>query len=64
MGGMLMVCAKNTVKVSYTFDEENKSNCLARWPHLVSTPVVQVDSELLVGAVELKTCILSIISAR
>ncbi|TGZ76465.1 hypothetical protein EX30DRAFT_352606 [Ascodesmis nigricans] len=51
------------VKVSYTFDDASQSQCLARWPHLVSTPVVQVDPDLLVGAVELKTCILSIISA-
>jgi hypothetical protein len=52
------------VKVSYSFDEGNKNNCLARWPHLVTTPVVQVDRDLLVGAVEFKTCILSIISGR
>lgn len=54
----------SAVKVSYTFDDASRSQCLARWPHLVSTPVVQVDPDLLVGAVELKTCILSIISAR
>jgi hypothetical protein len=52
------------VKVSYSFDEGNKSNCLARWPHLVNTPVVQVDRDLLVGAVEFKTCILCIIAGR
>ncbi|KAA8901704.1 hypothetical protein FN846DRAFT_781016 [Sphaerosporella brunnea] len=50
------------VKVSYSFDEGNKNNCLARWPHLINTPVVQVDRGLLVGAVEFKTCILSIIA--
>lgn len=52
------------VKVAYTFDDESKSNCLARYPHLVHSRVVQVDMDLLVGAVEFKTCILSMISSR
>ena len=53
-----------TVKVSYAFDDNDKSNCLARWPHLIQTPVVELDKETLVGAVEFRTCILSMISAR
>ncbi|KAF8246358.1 hypothetical protein K440DRAFT_632052 [Wilcoxina mikolae CBS 423.85] len=53
---------KMRLKISYSFDEGNKSNCLARWPHLINTPVVQVNRDLLVGAVEFRTCILSIIA--
>ncbi|KAI5854581.1 hypothetical protein BZA05DRAFT_245213 [Tricharina praecox] len=49
------------LKVSYSFDED-KNNCLARWPTLITSPVVQVDRDLQVGAVEFKTCILSIIA--
>jgi len=52
------------VKVSYAFDDKNKSNCLARWPHLITTRVVELDKDTVVGAVEFKTCILSMISAR
>lgn len=55
---------KTIVKVAYTFDDESKSNCLARYPHLVHSRAVQVDRDLLVGAVEFKTCILSMISSR
>ncbi|KAI5816072.1 hypothetical protein BZA77DRAFT_314296 [Pyronema omphalodes] len=53
---------KMKLKVHYSFDEGDKNKCLARWPHLISTPVVQVDRDLLVGAVEFRTCILSIIT--
>ncbi|KAG0125867.1 hypothetical protein HOY82DRAFT_615887 [Tuber indicum] len=51
------------LKVSYAFDDKNKSNCLARWPHLITTRVVELDKDTVVGAVEFKTCILSMISA-
>lgn len=51
------------LKVAYTFDDESKSNCLARYPHPISTRAIQMDKDLLVGAVEFKTCILSMISS-
>lgn len=52
------------VKVAYTFDDESKSNCLARYPHPINSRAIQIDKGLLVGAVEFKTCILSMISSR
>ncbi|KAI5790156.1 hypothetical protein EDC01DRAFT_657817 [Geopyxis carbonaria] len=63
MSGPPATSRQMRLQVSYTFDDASQAHCLARWPHLVSTPTVQVDEDLLVGAVELKTCILSIISA-
>ena len=53
-----------TVKVLYTFDDQNKSNCLARLPNAVSVPVVSLDENTQVGVIELKTCIQAIVSAR
>ncbi|CUS09727.1 unnamed protein product [Tuber aestivum] len=55
--------SSSRLKVSYAFDDKNKSNCLARWPHLITTRVVELDKDTMVGAVEFKTCILSMISA-
>ncbi|PWW79490.1 hypothetical protein C7212DRAFT_350362 [Tuber magnatum] len=55
--------SSSRLKVSYAFDDKNKSNCLARWPHLITTRVVELDKDTVVGAVEFKTCILSMISA-
>ncbi|RPB15905.1 hypothetical protein P167DRAFT_562735 [Morchella conica CCBAS932] len=51
------------LKVAYTFDDESKSNCLARYPHPINSRAIQIDKDLLVGAVEFKTCILSMISS-
>lgn len=53
-----------TVKVLYTFDDQNKSNCLARLPNAVSVPVVSLDENTQVGVIELKTCIQAIVAAR
>ncbi|KAL7276110.1 hypothetical protein RUND412_000900 [Rhizina undulata] len=61
-GGGTSASRKMRLKVSYTFDE-NKSNCLARWPYPVTTPVLEVDKDTLVGAVELKTCVMSVITS-
>jgi hypothetical protein len=52
------------VKVLYTFDDQNKSNCLARLPNALSVPVVALDENTQVGIIELKTCIQAIVSAR
>ncbi|KAL6711400.1 hypothetical protein ACN47E_004334 [Coniothyrium glycines] len=51
------------VKVLYTFDDQNKSNCLARLPNAVSVPVVSLDETTQVGVIELKTCIQAIVAA-
>lgn len=48
----------------YTFDDENKSNCLARLPSVVNIPTVQIDEGTQIGVIELKTCIQAIVSAR
>ncbi|OJD14948.1 hypothetical protein AJ78_04763 [Emergomyces pasteurianus Ep9510] len=51
------------LKVLYTFDSENKTNCLARWPHLIDIQTAYIDEETQVGVIELKTCIQAIVSA-
>ncbi|KAF2015033.1 hypothetical protein BU24DRAFT_423948 [Aaosphaeria arxii CBS 175.79] len=51
------------VKVLYTFEDENKSNCLARVPHALSIPTVSLDENTQLGVVELKTCIQAIVTA-
>lgn len=56
--------AVSTVKVLYTFDDENKSNCLARLPGAMSIPTVAVDESTEVGVIELRACIRAIVAAR
>ncbi|KAF2470075.1 uncharacterized protein BDR25DRAFT_287738 [Lindgomyces ingoldianus] len=51
------------VKVLYTFDDQNKSNCLARLPNVLSIPTVSLDETTQVGVIELKTCIQAIVAA-
>ncbi|KAK2744360.1 hypothetical protein FQN57_004254 [Myotisia sp. PD_48] len=51
------------LKVLYTFDDESKTNCLARWPHLLDIQTAFLDETTEVGVIELKTCIQSIVSA-
>ncbi|EAT81847.2 hypothetical protein SNOG_10453 [Parastagonospora nodorum SN15] len=51
------------VKVLYTFDDQNKSNCLARLPNAFDVPVVSLDENTQVGVIELKTCIQAIVSS-
>jgi hypothetical protein len=51
------------VKVLYTFDDQNKTNCLARLPNPLSVPVIILDESTQIGVVELKTCIEAIVSA-
>lgn len=52
------------VKVLYTFDDASKTNCLARWPHLLEIESAALDEKTQVGVIELKTCIQAIVSAR
>ncbi|KAL5406797.1 hypothetical protein PMIN03_007593 [Paraphaeosphaeria minitans] len=51
------------VKVLYTFDDQNKSNCLARLPNALSIPTVSLDETTEIGVIELKTCVQAIVSA-
>lgn len=50
-----------TVKVLYTFDDQNKTNCLARWPHVLQIQTVAMDESTSIGVIELKTCIQAIV---
>lgn len=52
------------MKVLYTFDDANKTNCLARWPSLLELQTAYLDEKTQIGVVELKTCIQAIVSAR
>lgn len=47
----------------YTFDEYNKTNCLARWPHVVPVRTAYLDETTQIGVIALKTCIQAIVSA-
>ena len=51
------------VKVLYTFDTENKTNCLARFPDTLQIPAVSIDENQQVGVIELRQCIQAIVSA-
>ncbi|KAL9603029.1 MAG: hypothetical protein Q9219_001393 [cf. Caloplaca sp. 3 TL-2023] len=51
------------LKVLYTFDNENKTNCLARWPHNIEIRTAYLDENTQIGVIELKTCIQAIVAA-
>ncbi|TQB75336.1 hypothetical protein MPDQ_003313 [Monascus purpureus] len=51
------------LKVLYTFDDDHKTNCLARWPQLLDIQTAQLDEKTQIGVIELKTCIQAIVSA-
>ncbi|KAL8664634.1 MAG: hypothetical protein Q9202_002904 [Teloschistes flavicans] len=51
------------VKVLYTFDHENKTNCLARWPQNIDIRTAYLDPTTQIGVIELKTCIQAIVAA-
>ncbi|KAG8530414.1 uncharacterized protein KY384_004916 [Bacidia gigantensis] len=50
------------LKVLYTFDED-KTNCLARWPHTLDIRTVFLSADTQVGIIELKTCLQAIATA-
>ena len=52
------------VKILYAFDELSKTNCLARLPDAMASPVGDLDETTQVGIVELSTCIQAITMAR
>lgn len=51
------------VKILYTFDRDNKDNCLARIQDVMNIPVVPIDEGNQVGVIELQQCIRAITSA-
>jgi hypothetical protein len=54
----------STVKVLYTFDDENKSNCLARLPGSHLIPVLFAEDNTPIGIFDLRSCIRTIVKAR
>ncbi|KAL1297710.1 hypothetical protein AAFC00_006258 [Neodothiora populina] len=51
------------VKILYTFDNENKTNCLARFPEVLHIPTVSIEETTQIGVIELRKCIQAIVSA-
>ena len=51
------------MKVLYTFDDQNKTNCLARWPRDLDIRTAYLDETTQIGVIDLKTCIQAIVSA-
>ena len=51
------------MKVLYTFDDQNKTNCLARWPQALDIRTAYLDESQQIGVIELKTCLQAIVSA-
>ncbi|KAF2710110.1 hypothetical protein K504DRAFT_466535 [Pleomassaria siparia CBS 279.74] len=51
------------VKILYTFDDQNKSNCLARLPNALNIPTVSLDETTEVGVIDLRSCIQAIAAA-
>jgi hypothetical protein len=51
------------VKILYTFDQDNKTNCLARFPDVLQIPAVAIDESSQVGVIELKQCLQAIVAA-
>jgi hypothetical protein len=49
------------VKVLYTFDEHNQTNCLARWPQVLQIRTVAMDDGKAIGVVDLKTCVQAVV---
>ena len=47
----------------YTFDDQNKTNCLARWPQVLHIRTACLDENTQIGVIELKTCIQAIVAA-
>lgn len=51
------------VKVLYTFDQENKTNCLARFPNTLNIPAIAIDEHSQVGVIELRQCLQAVTTA-
>ncbi|APA11033.1 hypothetical protein SS1G_03252 [Sclerotinia sclerotiorum 1980 UF-70] len=49
------------LKVLYTFDDECKTNCLARWPQVLQIQSIAMDEKNSIGVIDLYTCLQAII---
>ena len=58
-----MLKVTKSVKVLYSFDNENKTKCLARWPQPLDIRTAYLDENTQIGVIELKTCIQAIVAA-
>lgn len=57
------ISLRHLVKVLYTFDDQNKTNCLTRWPQVLDIRTAYLDESTQIGVIELKTCLQAIVSA-
>lgn len=60
----IVILTISLVKVLYTFDDDNKTNCLARFPDALNIPTVALDNNTQIGVIELRKCIEAIVNAR
>ena len=51
------------VKVLYSFDKDNKDNCLARISDVLNIPAIAIDDSTQVGVIELRQCIQAVTAA-
>jgi hypothetical protein len=51
------------VKVLYSFDKDNRDNCLARFPNTQQIPAVDIGEGSQVGVIELRQCLQAITTA-
>ncbi len=51
------------MKVLYSFDNENKTNCLARWPEPLNIRTAYLEENIQIGVIDLKTCVQAIVAA-
>lgn len=51
------------VKVLYSFDQDGKTNCLARCPDVLNIPVVPIDDGNHVGVIDLTQCLRAVVAA-
>ncbi|KAI0166869.1 hypothetical protein GGR52DRAFT_78118 [Hypoxylon sp. FL1284] len=49
------------LKVQYTFDKDAKELCLARWPTVLQIQTAQLDEQVTIGIVDLKTCLQAVV---
>jgi len=57
----MLITSQFIVKVLYTFDDQNKTNCLARGQDVLQIKTVALDETTSIGIIELKTCIEAVV---
>ena len=59
--GPILTTSGFVVKVLYTFDDQNKTNCLARGQDVLQVKTIAMDETTSIGIIELKTCIEAVV---